>query len=121
MRIYLDNCAYNRPFDDQSQIRISLEAQAKLYIQQCIKDNKLDLVCSYVSVYENSENPNQEHRNSIQGFFNNAIEYIDVDKAHIVESRAETIKKYGIKSNDALHLSCKIEGKCGYFIRAEGV
>jgi hypothetical protein len=23
-RVYLDNCAYNRPFDDQSQIRISL-------------------------------------------------------------------------------------------------
>jgi hypothetical protein len=32
MRIYLDNCAYNRPFDDQSQIRISLEAQASAAI-----------------------------------------------------------------------------------------
>jgi hypothetical protein len=38
--IYLDNCAYNRPFDDQSQLRISLETQAKLYIQSLIKDNK---------------------------------------------------------------------------------
>ena len=25
MRIYLDNCCYNRPYDDQSQIRISSE------------------------------------------------------------------------------------------------
>lgn len=24
MRIYLDNCCYNRPYDDQKQIRISL-------------------------------------------------------------------------------------------------
>lgn len=31
MRIYLDNCSYNRPYDDQSQLRISLESQAKLY------------------------------------------------------------------------------------------
>ena len=29
-RVYLDNCCYNRPYDDQSQVRISLESQAKL-------------------------------------------------------------------------------------------
>ena len=34
MRIYLDNCCYNRPYDDQSQIRVSLETQAKLYTQE---------------------------------------------------------------------------------------
>ena len=33
MRIYLDNCSFNRPFDDQSQLKIKLEAEAKLYIQ----------------------------------------------------------------------------------------
>ena len=25
MKVYLDNCSYNRPFDDQSQIRIIRE------------------------------------------------------------------------------------------------
>lgn len=25
MKIYLDNCCYNRPFDDQSQIKIHLD------------------------------------------------------------------------------------------------
>jgi hypothetical protein len=33
MRIYFDNCSYNRPFDDQSQIKIRLETSAKIYIQ----------------------------------------------------------------------------------------
>ena len=28
LRIYLDNCCFNRPYDDQSQLRISLETQA---------------------------------------------------------------------------------------------
>ena len=37
MRIYLDNCCFNRPYDNQAQIRISLEAQAKLYIQNLIR------------------------------------------------------------------------------------
>jgi len=29
MRVYLDNCCYYRPFDDQKQIAIYLETQAK--------------------------------------------------------------------------------------------
>lgn len=56
MRIYLDNCCYNRPYDDQSQIRISLETQAKLYIQDMIKRGQLELVTSYVLEFENSNN-----------------------------------------------------------------
>ncbi len=27
MRVYLDNCCYNRPFDDQTQLRIRLETE----------------------------------------------------------------------------------------------
>ena len=30
-RIYLDNCCFNRPYDDQSQPRIRFETQAKLH------------------------------------------------------------------------------------------
>lgn len=37
MKIYLDNCCFNRPYDDQTQIRISLETQAKLYLQDLVK------------------------------------------------------------------------------------
>ena len=44
MRIYLDNCSYNRPYDNQLQMRIYLETQAKLYIQELIKQKKLKLV-----------------------------------------------------------------------------
>mgnify|MGYP001080875742 FL=1 len=56
MRIYLDNCCYNRPYDDQSQFRIYLETQAKLYIQELIKQDKIELVTSYILEYENSKN-----------------------------------------------------------------
>ena len=40
LRVYLDNCCYNRPYDDQSQLKISMEAQSKLEIQQQIRDGK---------------------------------------------------------------------------------
>ena len=119
IRVYLDNCTYNRPYDDQSQIRISLETQAKLYIQRLIIDKKLDLVCSYMSVYENNENPNSGHRDSVQQFFYYASEFIDIDKADIIEKCAEILKKDTIKANDAIHLACAIEGKCDYFLTTD--
>lgn len=34
MKVYLDNCCYNRPFDDQTQERIHLESEAILMILQ---------------------------------------------------------------------------------------
>ena len=92
VKVYLDNCTYNRPFDDQSQIRISLEAQAKLYIQRLIINRELDLVYSYMSIYENSENPDSDHRNSIKSFFLNATEFIGIDQAEKIVKRADEIK-----------------------------
>lgn len=29
MRVYLDNCCFNRPYDSRSQMRVPLETQAK--------------------------------------------------------------------------------------------
>ena len=57
MRVYLDNCCYNRPYDDQTSTTISLETQAKLKIQELIKNQKIELVTSYMLAYENNANP----------------------------------------------------------------
>lgn len=40
VKLYLDNCSYNRPFDDQTQMKIHLETEAKLYIQECIREGQ---------------------------------------------------------------------------------
>ena len=44
MLIYLDLCCFNRPFDDQTQSRIRLETEAKLVIQQHVRDGRHQLV-----------------------------------------------------------------------------
>lgn len=33
MRVYLDNCCYNRPFADQDQLKVRLETVTKLAVQ----------------------------------------------------------------------------------------
>ena len=46
MRIYLDNCSFNRPFDAQSKLKIKPETEAKLYIQSEIINGRFELVWS---------------------------------------------------------------------------
>ena len=62
MRLYLDNCCFNRPFDDQQQLKIKLETDAKLFIQQELLDKKYELAWSYVLDYEIEINPFEERK-----------------------------------------------------------
>ena len=119
MKVYLDNCSYNRPFDDQSQMRIFLETQAKLHIQKLIQDGCLILAISYVSRYENWNSPYSKNKITIAKFFENATIIVDIDKADVIEAKANEIMKYGVKSKDALHLACAIEAACDYFITTD--
>ena len=117
MRIYLDHCAYNRPFDDQRNIKIQLETSAKLFIQDQIRQGKYDLVWSYMSDFENSYNPYIENRNSIQ-----AWEYVAIFRCKSSEKillLGNSIIKKGIRINDALHIACAIESQCKYFITTD--
>ena len=66
MKIYLDNCCYNRPYDNQSQLKISLETQAKLRIQECVRNGDYELVSSFVLMYEISKSPNVASAKNIE-------------------------------------------------------
>ena len=65
MLIYLDNCCFNRPFDDQKQIRIHIETEAKLFIQSKIFAGEFRLAWSYILDYENAANPFPERKETI--------------------------------------------------------
>ena len=119
MKIYLDNCCYNRPYDDQQQMRVYLETQAKLYIQQLIVEKKLKLVCSFILRYENSENPNISNRDSIAQFFVNASEYVGNENIEDIHKMADDFMKQGIKMKDATHLACAIKAGCDYFLTTD--
>ena len=119
MLVYLDNCCYNRPYDEQYQLKIVLETQAKLYIQQLIVEKKLDLAVSYISNFENNENPKKDRRNSINNFFGNASVYIDNENVSDVEILAKEIRAMNIMTKDALHIACAVIAKCDAFITTD--
>jgi predicted nucleic acid-binding protein len=116
-KVYLDNCCFNRPYDDQTQLRVELETKAKLNIQQQIIEKKILLVSSVILEYENNKNPYQTKKAVIQDFLQHASEY--VDNSEEIENMVEEIEKKGIKSKDAAHLACAIYAKCDFFITTD--
>ena len=117
IRIYLDNCVFNRPFDDQTSIRIKLETEAKLYIQNKIFENVIELVWSYILEYENEQNPFIERKEAIKEWKKLAV--IDIEENEIILNKAKELMKIGLKSKDALHIACAIEGKAEYFLSTD--
>lgn len=119
-RVYLDNCCFNRPYDDQSQTRISLEAEAKLKIQDMIKNNEIELVGSYVLDYENSANPYDNRKSTIGDFVKNYAKFYVGEKARdeIIKS-ASDIMATGVKEVDASHIACAKKANCDYFLTTD--
>jgi len=117
MRVYLDNCSFNRPFDDQSQLRIQLEAEAKLFIQRKVREGRLELAWSYILDYESQANPFDERREAIQAWKKYAV--IDTDETQGILAKAGALAEEGLKSKDALHIACAIEMQCDYFITTD--
>jgi predicted nucleic acid-binding protein len=84
-----------------------------------ICDGKLFLAFSYISRYENGNSPYSCNKTMIEKFFENAVSYVDINTADIIEIKANEIVKYGVKSKDALHIACAIEAKCDFFITTD--
>lgn len=118
MKIYLDNCCYNRPFDDQTQMKIHLETQAKLYIQAQIKEGVYDLAWSYILDYENGKNPYEEKRLAIAPWRDIASSCVSEETEDILRF-AEALAEKGIKTFDALHISCAVAESCEYYLTTD--
>lgn len=117
MRVYLDNCCFNRPFDDQKQIRIRIETEAKLHIQLNIEKEVLELVWSYILDYENVVNPFEIRKLSIEKWKNKASVY--TTESNDVIQKAKQLTELNLKAKDALHISCAIKEKCNYFLTTD--
>ena len=118
MLLYLDNCCFNRPFDDQSQLRISLETQAKLHVQQEILSGKYGLLWSYILEHENTKNPFDERFKSVFGWKEIASKSIMEESEDILKF-GELLIDRGIKLYDALHVACAYFGGCDYFLTVD--
>lgn len=109
MIIYLDVCCLNRPFDDQTQDRVHLEAEAILSILNHSRMAGWSVIGSDAIDYEISKMPDNDKRLMVQILSTMHDAHVRVDAG--VERRALELKRSGLKPLDALHVACAERGK----------
>jgi len=117
LKIYLDNCCFNRPYDDQSQLSVYLETQAKLEIQEKIKNRNIELVWSTILDFENSANSDEAVKIEIESW--RKLAAVIIHQNNEIIAAANNLKSFGLKSKDSLHISCAIAANCDYFVTVD--
>lgn len=118
MRIYLDNCCFNRPFDDQSQSRIRVQAEAKLCVQEALVLKRVELAWCYILDLENSANPFDERRVAIEKWKTRAASDT-METPEIVQQAEALVAEFGLRAKDALHVACALGSGCEFFLTTD--
>jgi len=113
MIIYFDTCCLQRPFDDRSQPRINVEAEAILTILGLIEKNYATLVSSEILKNEISRIYDEYRKIRVQEVLNIASRYIMLNND--IELMAKNLMQRGIKAMDSLHVASAINYGVDYF------
>ncbi len=102
--LYLDVCCLNRPFDYQGDSKIRLETEAILIILDHIEKGVFNFIKSDIIDYEVNKILNENRKSYIDLILSLVTRNIELDDSIVY--RAKQFESYGIKTFDALHLSC---------------
>ncbi len=116
-KVYLDVCCLNRPFDDQTQDRIHLEAEAVILILKHFRAGEWQWVGSEVLDFEIDQTPDLDRKVRVR--------LLTIDMHHSIlmqqreEERAQQLEALGFHSVDALHLACAESGGADIFLTTD--
>jgi predicted nucleic acid-binding protein len=116
-KIYFDTSCLNRPFDDQAQVRVRLEAEAVLAILARIENGEWTWVGSEILIDEIEQTPDA-HKLSraklLSGFIQENIEIGEKE-----EQRARELQMEGFQVFDSLHIACAESAKADVFLSTD--
>lgn len=118
LKIYLDNCCYNRPFDDLKQEKIMIEASAIQIILKKYLDNVLVIYKSMAIDFEIDQISSESKKRQVEDLYD-TMDLKDIPFSVQVEERAIELKKYNIKDMDALHIAFAESVNLDYFITTD--
>ncbi len=117
MRIYLDVCCFNRPFDDCRQDRIRLESEAVKAIVQRIERGLWEGISSPIILFEVSKMPDKDR--AIEVGLMVAKMRATVGLTNAVYIRARYLEELGFGGVDALHLACAESSNADVFLTTD--
>lgn len=118
LKLYLDNCCYNRPFDDQTQERIHLESEAILTIFQRGQEGIYKIVGSSILELEMERMKDVVKKQRVKDLYKVAV--IHVYYTEEIKKRSQEIMKLSkIRTFDSLHLAAAEEVKADVMLTTD--
>ena len=116
-KIYFDTSCLYRPFDDQTQVRVHLEAEAVLVVLAQIENGEWTWVGSEVLTDEIEQTPDTQKLSRaklLSGFIQENIEIGQKE-----EQRARELQNEGFQVFDALHIACAESANVDVFLSTD--
>ena len=105
MKLYLDNCCYNRPYDDQTQEKVHMEGEAILTIINICKQNNDEIIGSPALDLEIDQLSDIEKKEKVKYFYDQTIT-TKVNYTEKIFNRAQELaEQTNIRTLDRFHLS----------------
>jgi len=117
--VYLDNCCYNRPYDDQDQLTIRLETDSKVVCSRANYRKQTEISLCICFRIRKFKNPHNSRKEAIFNFFKNASVFVDSSYLEEVTVLAAKIMTTGVKKMDAYQVAAAIIGKADYFLTTD--
>ena len=117
MRLFLDTCSLNRPWDDQTQVRIHLEAESVLHIVDRARSCAEELVTSDYLLEEIASSPDAMRREDVVNLLTHAR--FHVARRLSIEERAKALAAWNLVAHDALHLAAAEAAGCDYLLTTD--
>lgn len=118
LKLYLDNCCYNRPFDDLTQEKVNLEASAIETILRMHINKEIEIYKSMAIDFEISKINYENKRRQVEDLYD-AIESTEIAYSQEIKQRAIELREYNIKDMDSLHLAFAESENVDYFITTD--
>lgn len=104
MIIYLDNCCYNRPFDDQTQERIHLESEVILTVLKMGQMKRVSIVGSEILKLEMNRMQDENKKQKVLDLYKAANMHISYTEK-IKKRSADIMSVSKIRTFDSLHIA----------------
>lgn len=119
MRIYMDVCCLNRPFDEQAQGRVLLETDSILSILSRCRNSDWSLLASEMIEIEISKASDVEKRVKVETLYALADKKQQLAITEQVWARAGFFQRHGIKLFDSLHLALAEINRVSVFLTTD--
>ena len=105
MKIYLDNCCFNRVLDDRSFPVIYLERNSVMLILELAEEKRIEIVGSEMLRKEMTDAPDYIKRERLALMYSLCSTEIKITEG-IVDRAIEIREQGNIRTKDSIHLAC---------------